>query len=268
MESTQEQGPRAWSADEMAEQILGCRGACLEKFVEKFNKLHVPIGAIAALDWQFLFESVGSREVVIELIRYLLLKVYIDEVDEPGVQTSPSRVVDEAWHKFLLYTKQYDTFCQTAAGRLIHHDPRTAHNGTVRERYEFTLNLYLKVFGFKSAYSHHWPQLQDFAGNATANHAAGASSASSKKRKIDGSRSTDKIEIILDAPMMPFHSPLRLRVTPSTRIETIDRVCRKYFGKEVRLLFAGEKLLGSKTVSSYGIAQGDVIDVLFALKGC
>ena len=265
MESVQEQGPRAWSADELAEQILGRGGACLEKF----NKRRVPIRAIAALDWQFLFESVGSREVVVELIRYLLLKVYIDEVDEPGVQTSPSRVVDEAWHKFLLYTKQYDTFCQTAAGRLIHHDPRTAHNGTVRERYEFTLNLYLKVFGFKSAYSHHWPQLQDFAGKAKDNDAAGASSASSKKRKIDGSRSTDKIDIFIDASyILAPHMSLRLRVAPTTRLEKINQMCRKHFGKEIRLVSNGEKLFGSETVSSYGIAQGDVINVLLEQEGC
>jgi hypothetical protein len=35
----------------------------------------------------------------------------------------PSQVVDELWHEFILYTRQYDRFCQKAFGCFLHHTP-------------------------------------------------------------------------------------------------------------------------------------------------
>jgi len=35
----------------------------------------------------------------------------------------PSQAVDDLWHEFILYTKYYEQFCQTAFGRFLHHSP-------------------------------------------------------------------------------------------------------------------------------------------------
>jgi hypothetical protein len=35
----------------------------------------------------------------------------------------PSRVADELWHEFILYTRNYDAFCRQAFGRFMHHTP-------------------------------------------------------------------------------------------------------------------------------------------------
>ena len=35
----------------------------------------------------------------------------------------PSRIVDDAWHTFLLFTREYSEFCQRAFGRDLHHAP-------------------------------------------------------------------------------------------------------------------------------------------------
>jgi hypothetical protein len=35
----------------------------------------------------------------------------------------PSQVVDDLWHEFILYTKNYDAFCTRAFGRFMHHTP-------------------------------------------------------------------------------------------------------------------------------------------------
>jgi hypothetical protein len=35
----------------------------------------------------------------------------------------PSQVVDDLWHEFILYTKNYDHFCRRAFGRFLHHSP-------------------------------------------------------------------------------------------------------------------------------------------------
>jgi hypothetical protein len=38
----------------------------------------------------------------------------------------PSQVVDVAWHEFILFTKQYEVFCNRALGRFLHHTPAEA----------------------------------------------------------------------------------------------------------------------------------------------
>lgn len=35
----------------------------------------------------------------------------------------PSQVVDDLWHEFILYTKNYEVFCRQAFGRFLHHTP-------------------------------------------------------------------------------------------------------------------------------------------------
>lgn len=35
----------------------------------------------------------------------------------------PSQVVDDLWHEFILYTRNYDGFCRKAFGRFLHHTP-------------------------------------------------------------------------------------------------------------------------------------------------
>jgi hypothetical protein len=37
----------------------------------------------------------------------------------------PSKVVDEAWHAFILMSREYTAFCQKAFGRYLHHTPES-----------------------------------------------------------------------------------------------------------------------------------------------
>lgn len=41
----------------------------------------------------------------------------------------PSQVVDDLWHEFILYTRDYDKFCNTAFGQFFHHTPAVALSG-------------------------------------------------------------------------------------------------------------------------------------------
>jgi hypothetical protein len=38
----------------------------------------------------------------------------------------PSQVVDDLWHEFILYTREYQAFCAKAFGRFLHHTPAVA----------------------------------------------------------------------------------------------------------------------------------------------
>jgi hypothetical protein len=35
----------------------------------------------------------------------------------------PSQVVDDLWHEFILYTRNYEVFCRQAFGQFLHHSP-------------------------------------------------------------------------------------------------------------------------------------------------
>ena len=41
----------------------------------------------------------------------------------------PSQVVDDLWHEFILFTRQYQRFCKSAFGRYLHHTPAEAMQG-------------------------------------------------------------------------------------------------------------------------------------------
>lgn len=57
----------------------------------------------------------------------------------------PSRVVDDLWHEFILFTRDYQLFCQRAFGRFLHHVPAVVH-GTPRKPGEHGLYHVWKLY--------------------------------------------------------------------------------------------------------------------------
>lgn len=53
------------------------------------------------------------------------LKQYFHICNMAGTRfvSMPSQVVDLAWHEFILFTRQYQQFCNGAFGRFLHHTP-------------------------------------------------------------------------------------------------------------------------------------------------
>ena len=45
----------------------------------------------------------------------------------------PSQVVDDLWHEFILYTKEYQIFCKSAFGQFFHHTPAATLVGGKRQ---------------------------------------------------------------------------------------------------------------------------------------
>ncbi len=56
------------------------------------------------------------------------LSEYFHLCNEAGrnMVAMPSQVVDDAWHEFILFTRQYRRFCDRAFGRFLHHTPAEA----------------------------------------------------------------------------------------------------------------------------------------------
>lgn len=57
--------------------------------------------------------------------------------EAPSVSHAPSSIIDDAWHSFVLHTKDYQAFCEDYLGRFVHHNPtdkpeREAYGRTIR----------------------------------------------------------------------------------------------------------------------------------------
>lgn len=65
----------------------------------------------------------AQRELVFQGLRD-----YFHLCNEAGrkMVSMPSQVVDDAWHEFILFTRQYKRFCDRALGRFLHHTPAEA----------------------------------------------------------------------------------------------------------------------------------------------
>lgn len=67
----------------------------------------------------------AADEVFGDMIRFLWINATLLHAGE-GVLvsiTQPITVIDEMWHTFLLFTRDYAVFCDEYLGRFIHHIP-------------------------------------------------------------------------------------------------------------------------------------------------
>ena len=62
--------------------------------------------------------------------------------------TSPR--IDEVWHQFILFTRDYHKFCDDFIGRYFHHDPNIPsrmNNSAIHESYHNFINAYTQTYG-------------------------------------------------------------------------------------------------------------------------
>jgi len=79
-----------------------------------------PAGLIGALAKHRPELPLKDRQLVAHALRQFFL-VYLKGGRRPIAM--PSQVVDEMWHEFILYTRNYEAFCRRAIGRFLHHTP-------------------------------------------------------------------------------------------------------------------------------------------------
>lgn len=58
-----------------------------------------------------------------------------------------SQEVDEVWHNFILFTREYGYFCKRIFGEFIHHTPNTSRNSLSPESTGKFIALYSHFFG-------------------------------------------------------------------------------------------------------------------------
>lgn len=76
---------------------------------------------------------------------------------------TPSDQVDQIWHMHMLYTREYEVFCQEYLGKKLHHGPTKGgekEGQKFEEWYAYTLELYGKEFGEKPP-ANIWPSVKE-----------------------------------------------------------------------------------------------------------
>jgi hypothetical protein len=68
-----------------------------------------------------------------QLVAHALRQFFLTHLKSGRRNVSmPSQVVDDLWHEFILYTRNYQAFCRRAFGRFLHHTPAVALGGGAR----------------------------------------------------------------------------------------------------------------------------------------
>lgn len=85
-----------------------------------------------------------SMEIAKKHFRGMLIFLYLCGTSDNTF--TPSEVIDEMWHTFLLSTKDYDDFCQDYFGKKIHHSPDAIISEASKEKNQQQyINLYIKA---------------------------------------------------------------------------------------------------------------------------
>jgi hypothetical protein len=94
---------------------------------------------------QMNVDETRAKSLFQDVQRFLWMS---SKTDDPSI---PSPTIDDAWHEFILFTREYAEFCKKNCGRFIHHEP---HTGDVASEVDVltlhpTIDLMHSVFGEK-----------------------------------------------------------------------------------------------------------------------
>ncbi len=84
------------------------------------REARMPAFLLSKLRSQYPQLSAGDAELVLRGLRQFFMAHLRSE---RRFVAMPSRVVDAAWHDFILHTRAYASWCDAAFGRLLHHTP-------------------------------------------------------------------------------------------------------------------------------------------------
>ena len=97
-----------------------------------------------------------AREHEREIKRFLLVKAL-----HPDRHYGMAGPIDELWHTFIIFTRQYIDFCNSIAGGYIHHAPVVVGEERPTDIYELFLRDYESTFK-EVPPPHIWPRVSPF----------------------------------------------------------------------------------------------------------
>lgn len=113
------------------------------KIIAKELETSFPLSYEVNIFNRMMTEVNGNYDDVIRLIheqkRFLMMTKVMKQVP------MFSKDVDEVWHQMLMFTRSYESFCQSFAGEMIHHEPNLSGEDSPNIRFHFDL-MYTLMF--------------------------------------------------------------------------------------------------------------------------
>jgi hypothetical protein len=108
--------------------IIIFAGKIFERSLEKTDQkrtayildFEFPASILEELQLRYPAATAEARRLAIEQLRVFFLACKSFEGQSVGM---PSKLVDAAWHSFILSTRSYSSFCNQAFGKYLHHTP-------------------------------------------------------------------------------------------------------------------------------------------------
>ncbi len=92
-----------------------------------------------------IIKNCGVENTVVPLLFDEVLK-FLWLIGALNQRLTPSLIVDNAWHEFILFTRLYHNFCDAEFGRYIHHSPG-GNEAENHRNFKRTIQLYILHFG-------------------------------------------------------------------------------------------------------------------------
>lgn len=122
---------------------------------------------VEQLTWKDGYSALEAEEIVNEYSRWLVIKilsmdsVFLSSLNMQLDENSfgmPSKHIDCAWHRHILFTETYWEFCHSVLGEMINHLPCT--KSSISEMSSVgTFYVYHRLFGQPTKY---WLDVEDF----------------------------------------------------------------------------------------------------------
>ena len=140
----------------ISEQIISNLSTKTIEALYKLEGYEIPSGVIERIKPKEPFNKMTDaqiKEVVNEFKKFMAI-VVINHKTGKRVEMV-SELVDEVWHTFILFTKEYRIFCNTIFGEYIHHEPDVSSRYGVdplfsfkkKQSTEFFYEEYERCFG-------------------------------------------------------------------------------------------------------------------------
>jgi hypothetical protein len=81
-----------------------------------------------------------------DVLRFLACAAWLKE------RITPTKIIDDAWHEFILFTRMYADFCEKTFGRFIHHTP-DSDDAANQAQFRTFEAIYSKAFPGQSMFS-------------------------------------------------------------------------------------------------------------------
>ncbi len=118
------------------------------KSLKKLQEFPIPLEVAVRLRRRFPFNRMSDYEVNMCLgeFKKFMAVLAISHVERKRVAMT-SEIIDEVWHTFVLFTREYHLFSWAVAGKYIHHTPNAGDERFGPEAAKYFYEVYQKYFG-------------------------------------------------------------------------------------------------------------------------